>query len=98
MKNKIKKFNKTSQDYKAKKIGIISCCMAIASVGILIPAAEQYKKENLALNQQIELLLNDDVQDVQIEEIDEDAACDIYNEKWDYANEAFEEIFGFSRY
>lgn len=70
MKNKIKKFNKTSQDYKAKKIGIISCCMAIASVGILIPAAEQYKKENLALNQQIELLLNDDVQDVQIEEID----------------------------
>ena len=34
----------------------------------------------------------------QIEEIDEDAACDIYNEKWDYANEAFEEIFGFSRY
>ncbi len=39
--------------------------------GILIPAAEQYKKENLALNQQIELLLNDDVQDVQIEEIDE---------------------------
>ena len=71
MKNKIKKFNKTSQDYKAKKIGIISCCMAIASVGILIPAAEQYKKENLALNQQIELLLNDDVQDVQIEEIDE---------------------------
>ena len=34
----------------------------------------------------------------QIEEIDEDAACDIYNEKWNYANEAFEEVFGFSRY
>ena len=34
----------------------------------------------------------------QVEEIDEDAACDIYNEKWNYANEAFEEVFGFSRY
>lgn len=34
----------------------------------------------------------------QAEEIDEDTVCDIYNEKWDYANKAFEEIFGFSRY
>ena len=69
MKNKIKKFNKTSHDYKARKLGVISCCLAVASVGILIPVAEEYKKENVALNQQIELLLNDDIQDVQIEEL-----------------------------
>ena len=25
---------------------------------------------------------------------DEDAQCNVYNEKWDYAYEAFEEIFG----
>lgn len=33
-----------------------------------------------------------------IEEEDEEAACDIYNEKWDYANEAFKAVFGFDRY
>ncbi len=33
---------------------------------------DYFQKENLALNQQIELLLNDDVQDIQIEEIDDD--------------------------
>ena len=26
--------------------------------------------------------------------IDEDAQCDVYNEKWEYAYEAFEAIFG----
>ena len=33
-----------------------------------------------------------------IEEEDAEAACDIYNEKWDYANEAFKAVFGFDRY
>ena len=26
--------------------------------------------------------------------IDEDTQCDVYNEKWEYAYEAFKEIFG----
>ena len=34
----------------------------------------------------------------QVEEIDEDAACYKKKKKWNYANEAFEEVFGFSRY
>ena len=29
-----------------------------------------------------------------IDDDDEDAQCDVYNEKWEYAYEAFEEIFG----
>jgi hypothetical protein len=33
-----------------------------------------------------------------IEKKDDKAACDIYNEKWDYANEAFKAVFGFDRY
>ena len=33
-----------------------------------------------------------------VEEEDEEAACDIYNEKWDFVDEAFKEIFGVDRY
>ena len=33
-----------------------------------------------------------------IDEDDEDAICDIYNEKWDYVDEAYEAIFGVSRH
>jgi hypothetical protein len=33
-----------------------------------------------------------------IDEEDEEAICDIYNAKWEYADEAFKEVFGFSRY
>ena len=33
-----------------------------------------------------------------IDEDDEEAICDIYNEKWDYVDEAYEAIFGVKRY
>ena len=30
----------------------------------------------------------------EIDEEDEDAICDVYNEKWEFAYEAFEKVFG----
>ena len=33
-----------------------------------------------------------------IDEDDEDAICDIYNEKWGYVDEAYEAIFGVGRH
>lgn len=33
-----------------------------------------------------------------IDDDDEDAICDIYNEKWNYVDEAYEAIFGVSRH
>jgi hypothetical protein len=33
-----------------------------------------------------------------IDEDDEEAVCDIYNEKWNYVDEAYEAIFGVRRY
>ena len=33
-----------------------------------------------------------------VEEEDEEAACDIFNEKWAFVDEAFKEIFGVDRH
>lgn len=33
-----------------------------------------------------------------IEEEDEEAACDIFNEKWEFVDEAFKAIFGVDRH
>lgn len=41
-----------------------------------------------------ELFPNTGAEAAAIDDDDEDAQCDVYNEKWDYAYEAFEEIFG----
>lgn len=41
-----------------------------------------------------ELYPNTAAEAAAIDEDDEDAQCDVYNSKWEYAYEAFEEIFG----
>ena len=41
-----------------------------------------------------ELYPNISAEAAAIDEDDEEAQCDIYNEKWEYAHKAFEEIFG----
>ena len=41
-----------------------------------------------------ELYPNTEAEAAAIDDDDEDAQCDVYNEKWDYSYEAFEEIFG----
>jgi hypothetical protein len=33
-----------------------------------------------------------------IDEDDEDAQCDVYNSKWEYADKAFKEVFGVERH
>ena len=30
--------------------------------------------------------------------VDEDALCNVYNSKWEYADEAFKEVFGIERH
>lgn len=44
-----------------------------------------------------ELYPNIDEEVAKIDEEDEEAICDIYNAKWNYVDEAFKEVFGFSR-
>lgn len=34
----------------------------------------------------------------EVAKIDEDAQCDVYNSKWEYANKAFKEVFGVERH
>ena len=41
-----------------------------------------------------ELYPNTEAEAAAIDEDDEDAQCDVYNSKWEYVYEAFEEIFG----
>lgn len=45
-----------------------------------------------------ELYPNTDEEVSRAEEENEEAAYDIYDEKWNYANEAFKAVFGFDRY
>ena len=43
-------------------------------------------------------LYSKDVEEAhKIEEEDEEAACDIFNEKWEFVDEAFKAIFGVDR-
>ena len=56
MKNKLKKRNQTKFDYTMKKLGIVSFVLSLIAFAVIIPLSNHLKEENVAINQNIELL------------------------------------------
>ena len=59
MKNKLVKRNMTKFDYKARKLGILGCVLAVVSLAIILPISASISKENVTLNNQIQELTNE---------------------------------------
>ena len=60
MKNKLTKRNMTKFDYKARKLGILGCVLAVLSLAVILPISSNVSNENVALNDEIQELTTDD--------------------------------------
>ena len=63
MKNKLKKNQRTKFDYTMRKLGVLSLLLFVVSFGVLLPLSQNIQKENIALNQNIDLLTKEEEQD-----------------------------------
>lgn len=56
MKNKLVKRNMTKFDYKARKLGILGCVLAVLSLAVILPISYNIAEKNVTLNQEIKEL------------------------------------------
>ncbi|MCF0116544.1 MAG: hypothetical protein HUJ61_00660 [Bacilli bacterium] len=68
MRSKLVKTHKTYKDYTARNMGIGAVLLTAIAFCVMLPASNYIEKENVALNQEIEVLVNDNATNNEIAE------------------------------